>query len=189
MWSIEDNPTNHLHLGRQLRRLVAHSCSCLSGKRTNSLCGHGTASGMGLCAPGVFRTTKKPEARQLDINRPDGQQPTASGTPAVPCTPAQAVLPCPRPPRVTRDTRVHVRDGICQGWHNPHPTPPGNFRAGFSPQLAAPLAGQVLQRQGRQGGVGRRRALARRRGARQGGQRGHASTLGLMTNPGETSDR
>jgi hypothetical protein len=95
-WAIGDNPANHLHLGRSLQRLFRNHCTCRSGKRTNAGCCHVTASTMALCCPGAFRTSKKKDARLYDINRPDAQQPSSAGTPAVDIvTPAQAVQPCP----------------------------------------------------------------------------------------------
>jgi hypothetical protein len=106
VFSRGENGANHLHLGRQLSRLMAHACSCEAGIRTNSACRHINASVTAVCSPNSFRTTKKMDARLTDVNRPDGHQPTESGPPAVPAVAQQATVPCQRPnQRVSRDSR------------------------------------------------------------------------------------
>jgi hypothetical protein len=182
-WSIGDNPANHLHLGRQLCRLFAHHCTCRSGKRTNASCCHVTAATLALCCPEAFRTAKKREARLFDINRPDEQQPTSSGTPAnAVLTPAQVVQPCPQPPRVSRDTRVHTRDDLCVGFLNPVAAPPVNPRDGYGVHLAAPTAPvQVPQQQVRRQQV-RQPPVQQPQAPHH--LQPHPSGLGNMLNPG-----
>ena len=165
-----DNPHNHLNLGRVLRRLFAYLCSCQSGKRTNACCQHISAANVALTCPGAFRTAKKNEARAFDMNRPDRQQPTASGLlDLAVVTAAQAVTPVPLPAPATRDSRANTRRDMCAGLHNPHPTPPANPRAGYGAHLRVP----VVPVQGNQG---------RGRGAGQ--PMGHPSGLVQFQNPG-----
>ena len=61
-----DNPSNHLHLGPLLQRIVSTHCDCPSGDRTNSWCSHVTAGVIALFCPTTFRTTKILEARMTD---------------------------------------------------------------------------------------------------------------------------
>ena len=60
-WLIGDNPTNHLHLGRSLQRLMAALCDCKSGKP--GACAHVSAATVALCCPGAFRSSKKQDAQ------------------------------------------------------------------------------------------------------------------------------
>ena len=182
-WARGANPHNHLHQGQGLERLVFHHCGCKSGKRTNAGCSHITALVKALCCPGAFRSTKKMTARQYDINVPDAHQPVSGGTPAVVVTPQQAVTPCLRPPRATRDTRVNSRDFYCLGLQNLQLTVPLDPRAGYSAQHRVPAVGRGQVQQGRQRGRGGRGA--RGRGGGRGGRNGHPSGLGLFTNPGQ----
>ena len=173
------NPANHLHLGPGLMRLVFCHCTCKSGKRTNAGCCHSVAAVKALCCPGAFRSTKKNAARQYDINRPDAQQPVSGGLPAAPVTAQQVVVPRPRPPRVSRDTRANSRDFYCQGLQNLHLTPPLNPRAGYGAQFRVQARGGGVMR-------GRQQGRGRGRGGRGGGGggRGHASGLGIFSNIG-----
>ena len=182
MFSRGENVANHLHLGRQLSRLMAHVCSCEAGMRTNSACRHINASVTALCSPNSFRTTKKMDARLTDLNRPDGHQPTESGPSAVPPTVAQQVtVPCQRPhQRVSRDSRGPQRAAMSEGFHNLAPSPDPDFRAMFRPDLAVPV---------NRGARDRAAAGAPRDGVARGRRRnrndqGHPSTLGRMQNTG-----
>ena len=182
MFSRGENGANHLHLGRQLSRLMAHACSCEAGIRTNSACRHINASVTAVCSPNSFRTTKKMDARLTDVNRPDGHQPTESGPPAVPAVAQQATVPCQRPnQRVSRDSRGRQSAATSAGFHNLAPSHDPHFRARFRANLAVPLNRGARDRaadapEGR-GARGRRRT--------RNGQ-GHPSTLGRMQNTGRS---
>ena len=180
---------------------MAHHCTCEAGGRTNSACRHVNAAVTALCSPNSFRTTKRKEARLLDLNRPDEQQPRSAGPPAVPPSdPAHVTIPCQRAPPVSRDTRIHVRDDLCAGFYNDEPSIDPNFRAGFRASLAAPVLpnstrgrGQGRGHRGRgQGGHGEDQGWGRGRGRGRGRDSGnrdqqvHPSTLGFMRNIGQS---
>ena len=190
VFSCGENPANHLRLGRQLRRLMAHHCTCEAGCRTNSACRHVNGAVTALCSPNSFRTTKRKEARLLDLNRPDEHQPRFAGPPAVPPSdPAHVTTPCQRAPPVSRDTRIHVRDDICAGFYNAEPTIDPNFRAGFRANLAAPVLPNSTRGRGqgrRQRGRGQGRGRGRGHGRGNQHQHAHPSTLGFMRNIGQS---
>ena len=181
VFSRGENVANHLHLGRQLSRLMAHACSCEAGIRTNSACRHINASVTAVCSPNSFRTTKKMDARLTDVNRPDGHQPTESGPPAVPPTLVQqATVPCQRPhQRVSRDSRGRQRAATSAGFHNLAPSLDPDFRARFRADLAVPMNRGARDRAAAD-------APARGRRRRNRNNQGHPSTLGRMQNTGRS---
>ena len=188
VFSRGENHDNHLQLGPQLSRLIAHCCSCETGSRTNSACRHINAGVTALCSPNSFNTTKRMDARLTDINRPDGHQPTESGPPAVPPPLGQQVnVLCPRPNgRISRDSRAARQESTCQGFFNSGPTPDQDFRGRFRQDLHVPLnrgARDRDQRGGRQGGA---RGGRGRSGGRNRNMQGHPSTLGQMRNTGQS---
>ena len=183
VFSRGENPANHLHLGRQLSRLMAHACSCEAGLRTNSACRHINASVTAVCSPNSFRTTKKMDARLTDLNRPDGHQPNESGPPAVPpILGQQPTVPCQRPSqRVSRDSRGPQSAATSAGFHNLAPSPDPHFRARFRADLSVHMNRGARDRaaDALQGGGARGRRRNRN------GQ-GHPSTLGRMRNTGRS---
>lgn len=177
VWAIGDNPHNHLNLGRQLSRLMGAHCTCRAGKRTNAWCAHITMAVMVLCAPEAYHAPTKFAARLADARLPDMHQPTMSGPhPVDAVLPHQAVNPVPLPPRTSRNTRLHTRDELWEGFGNPQPAQAANFRAGYAPHLAVPTQPQPVVRPG---DVGQRHRRQRQR------QAAHPSTLGLIENLGE----